>query len=248
MKFSWPCTCVKMFRPKSTQDLIKGRAKYVMGRGCRSLLSKTSFSVGKATLTNRTYSNDLEAYGMKYCYFWFYSKIFLTFIVLRWATMALWASCIKFRWGISFILYIFRLADGIKKEDIDTDDTRSFAAVSLDLPATNARFIVESVNHANDMKSFADVIVLDLLESEPTIDVVDDVSSWAQGKGNEYVQHRCRGDVHHSENRVTFEKRLGFNTYNICEFQMGRSQVSGGANISCDNRFKYSTEMDYWPM
>ena len=35
------------------------------------------------------YSNDLEACGMKCCYFWFHSKFFL-----RWASVALWASCL----------------------------------------------------------------------------------------------------------------------------------------------------------
>ena len=42
------------------------------------------------------YSNDLEAYGMKCYYFWFHSKFFLTFFVLRWATVAPWASCFIF--------------------------------------------------------------------------------------------------------------------------------------------------------
>ena len=42
------------------------------------------------------YSNDLEACGMKCCYFWFHSKFFLTFFVLRWASVALWASCLLY--------------------------------------------------------------------------------------------------------------------------------------------------------
>ena len=43
------------------------------------LLQRTSASDWKAITTNRMYSNDLEAYGMLYCYFWFHSKVkFLT--------------------------------------------------------------------------------------------------------------------------------------------------------------------------
>ena len=59
----------------STQGQIQGRGG--------PFLKKTSFSDRKATATNRMYSNDLEAYGMKCCYFWFHSKISLSLIVLR---------------------------------------------------------------------------------------------------------------------------------------------------------------------
>ena len=55
----------------STQGRIKGRG---------SLLKKTSFSGRKATVTNRMYSNYLEACGMKCCYIWFHS-IFLSFLL-----------------------------------------------------------------------------------------------------------------------------------------------------------------------
>ena len=42
-------------------------------------LQRTSASDWKATATNRMHSNDLEACGKKYCYFWFHSQVkFLT--------------------------------------------------------------------------------------------------------------------------------------------------------------------------
>ena len=56
----------------STQGQIQGRTKISRG----PLLQKTSFSDRKATATNRMYSNDLEACGMKCCYFWFNSNFF----------------------------------------------------------------------------------------------------------------------------------------------------------------------------
>ena len=39
------------------------------------LLQGISASDWKATATNRMHSNDLEACGMLYCYFWFHSKV-----------------------------------------------------------------------------------------------------------------------------------------------------------------------------
>ena len=43
------------------------------------LLQGTSASDWKATATNQMHSNDIEACGMLYCYFWFHSKVkFLT--------------------------------------------------------------------------------------------------------------------------------------------------------------------------
>ena len=63
------------FLAKSVQGRIQGRAK--VGQG-GPLLQRTS-SDWKATLTNRMLSNDLEACGIKCCYFWFHSKVkFLT--------------------------------------------------------------------------------------------------------------------------------------------------------------------------
>ena len=56
---------------RSTQGRIQGRAK--IGDG--GLLQESASSDWKATATNQMYSNDLEACGMKCCYF--------LFIVLR---------------------------------------------------------------------------------------------------------------------------------------------------------------------
>ena len=86
-------TCIKVFQPETTQGRIQDRAK--IGHG-GFLLPETSSSDQKATATNRMYNNDLEACGMKCCYFFvpFWSQIFYAFIVLRWATVALWASCL----------------------------------------------------------------------------------------------------------------------------------------------------------
>ena len=69
---SYKCCC---FSARSVQGRIQGGVK--IGRG--SLLQGTSASDWKATATNRMHSNDLEACGMLYCYFWFHSKVkFLT--------------------------------------------------------------------------------------------------------------------------------------------------------------------------
>ena len=78
MKFSWPCTCIKMFRPYPPRGGSRVRHKLVKGAG-GSLLQKTSSSDWKATATNRMHNNDLEACEMKCCCFWFHSEVkFLT--------------------------------------------------------------------------------------------------------------------------------------------------------------------------
>ena len=56
---------------RSTQGQIQGRAK--IGDG--ALLQESASSDWKATATNQMYSNDLEACGMKCCYFWFHSEV-----------------------------------------------------------------------------------------------------------------------------------------------------------------------------
>ena len=69
----YKCCC---FSARSVQGRIQGGAK--IGQG-GPLLQGTSASDWKATATNRMHSNDLEACGMLYCYFWFHSKVkFLT--------------------------------------------------------------------------------------------------------------------------------------------------------------------------
>ena len=69
----YKCCC---FSARSVQGRIQGGAK--IGHG-GPLLQRTSASVWKATATNRMYSNDLEAFGKKCCYFWFHSQVkFLT--------------------------------------------------------------------------------------------------------------------------------------------------------------------------
>ena len=61
---------------KSAQGWIQGGAKIGPGG---SPLQRTSFSDRKATATNRLHSSDLEAFGKKYCYFWFHLEVkFLT--------------------------------------------------------------------------------------------------------------------------------------------------------------------------
>ena len=56
---------------RSTQGQIQGRAK--IGDG--GLLQESASSDWKATSTNKMYSNDLEACGMKCCYFLFHSEV-----------------------------------------------------------------------------------------------------------------------------------------------------------------------------
>ena len=69
----YKCCC---FSARSVQGRIQGGAK--VGHG-GPLLQRTSASDWKAIATNRMHSNDLEACGMFYCYFWFHSKVeFLT--------------------------------------------------------------------------------------------------------------------------------------------------------------------------
>ena len=69
----YKCCC---FSARPVQGRIQGRAK--IGQG-GPLLQRTSSSDLKATATNRIHSNDLEACGMKCCYFLFHSEVkFLT--------------------------------------------------------------------------------------------------------------------------------------------------------------------------
>ena len=91
----YKCCC---FSARSAQGRIQGGAK--IGNG-GPLLQETSSSDRKATATNQMHSNDLEACGKKCCYFLFLSEVFYAFIVLRWATVALWASC--FNWQSTLI-------------------------------------------------------------------------------------------------------------------------------------------------
>ena len=68
----YKCCC---FSARSIQGRIKGQGR--RSRGVPFL--GTSASDWKAIATNRMHSNDLEACGMLYCYFWFHSKVkFLT--------------------------------------------------------------------------------------------------------------------------------------------------------------------------
>ena len=93
MKYSWPCTCIKMFRPYPPRGGSRVKQKLVTWGG-GPLLQKTSSSDWKATATNQMHSNDLEACEMKR------SQIFDTLtslitevlIVLRWAISAPWGS------------------------------------------------------------------------------------------------------------------------------------------------------------
>ena len=69
----YKCCC---YSARPVQGWIQGRAK--IGQG-GPLLQRTSSSDLKATATNRIHSNDLEACGMKCCYFLFHSEVkFLT--------------------------------------------------------------------------------------------------------------------------------------------------------------------------
>ena len=70
----YKCCC---FSARPVQGRIQGRAK--IGQGGGHLLQRTSSSDLKATAKNRIPSNDLEACGMKCCYFLFHSEVkFLT--------------------------------------------------------------------------------------------------------------------------------------------------------------------------
>ena len=60
------------FSVRSAQGRIQCGAKFGHGG---PLLQQTSSSDRKATATNRMHSNDLVACWMKYCYFWFHSKV-----------------------------------------------------------------------------------------------------------------------------------------------------------------------------
>ena len=56
---------------RSTKGRSQGRAK----KGDGGLLQESASSDWKATATNQMYSNDLEACGMKCCYFLFHSEV-----------------------------------------------------------------------------------------------------------------------------------------------------------------------------
>ena len=76
MKYSRSLTRVVIFRP----DPSKGgsRAGQIRLQGVpffKELLLQT----GRLQQQNKMHSNDLEAFGKKYCYFWFHSEVkFLT--------------------------------------------------------------------------------------------------------------------------------------------------------------------------
>ena len=80
----YKCCC---FSAIPVQGRIQGRAK-IGHRGGEGgpLLQRTSFSDLKATATNRIHSNDLEASGMKCCFFFFLfrSQIFDPFLTSFW--------------------------------------------------------------------------------------------------------------------------------------------------------------------
>ena len=57
---------------KSAQGWIQGGAKIGPGG---FLLQRTSSSDRKATATYWMHSSDLEAFGKKYCYFWFHLEV-----------------------------------------------------------------------------------------------------------------------------------------------------------------------------
>ena len=66
------CCC---FSGRSAQGRIQGGAKIGYG----GLILQETSSDQKATATNQMHSNDLEACGKKYFYFWFHSEVkFLT--------------------------------------------------------------------------------------------------------------------------------------------------------------------------
>ena len=87
LKWSWPRTCIK--------ERTQGRAEI-----CHPLPKKSS-SDRKATATNQMQSNYLEACRMKILLFLvpFTNQMFDTFIVLRWATVAL----------LTFFLFFFSI-------------------------------------------------------------------------------------------------------------------------------------------
>ena len=69
LRVPYKCCC---FLARPVQGRIQGRAKIGQQRGGGSpLLQRTSSWDLKATATNRIHSNDLEASGMKCCYFFF---------------------------------------------------------------------------------------------------------------------------------------------------------------------------------
>ena len=70
-----PHICIDSWA-KSAQGWIQGGAKIGPGG---SLLQRTSSSDRKATATHWMHSSDLEAFGKKYCNFWFHWEVkFLT--------------------------------------------------------------------------------------------------------------------------------------------------------------------------
>ena len=60
-----------LFFGQIPQGRVQGGAKISHGG---TLLQETSSSDRKATATNGMHNNDLEACGMKCCYFWFHSE------------------------------------------------------------------------------------------------------------------------------------------------------------------------------
>ena len=74
---SYKCCC---FSAGSTRGGSRGGTK--RGHG-GPLLQETSSSDQKATATNQMHSNDLEACGMKCCYFLFHSEVKVKFFMIH---------------------------------------------------------------------------------------------------------------------------------------------------------------------
>ena len=100
----YKCCC---FSARSVHWQSQGGAKIVHGG---PLFQRTSSSDQKATATNQMHSNDLQACGMKCCYFWFHFEVkfltrfvvFLDFVILPY----FYAISIDF-YAVKYLIYIY---------------------------------------------------------------------------------------------------------------------------------------------
>ncbi|KAK3084102.1 hypothetical protein FSP39_008198, partial [Pinctada imbricata] len=84
-------------------------------------------------------------------------------------------------------LAIARIEEFLNSENVQREDLQlinsgkeAFAEVTLTLPDSDTKFVVESLYRKGGRK-YADFMALDLQEYQPVINVVDDVSSWIPG-------------------------------------------------------------------
>ena len=112
MKCSLPGTCIKMIWPYLPRG--GSRVRQNRSRGWSPSSKNFFFRPEMATATNRIHSNDLEAYVMKCCCFWFHSVVkFFTLESSLWQKCSLYSGERSVPLGALVYLLYFVLIDSL---------------------------------------------------------------------------------------------------------------------------------------